>query len=320
MHKERLKISVCIVTYNHAAYIHDCLSSVLAQHVDAELEILVGDDCSSDETRLLIREFSEKYPDVIYPVFHKENVGSTRNYQYLVNQASGDYIAHLDGDDFWLPGKLQAQLSFLEKNQRCSAVYANAIVINNSGELVARFNGELPSQFDLNYLINKGNFLNASSLMYRAQCKHIYLQEQGQVLDFHAHVLLASQGDLGYVNKSLVVYRLNSTSSMTTARRDLLMELYWKGILSAWKLGADEKALRHCMIGFYRSLIRSALTRGRLKEALQVSDAMTAECPLVTRKLFILSAMTLPFYVAKEIYRMLGRRIFKGGAEILFDR
>ncbi|MFZ6646242.1 glycosyltransferase [Undibacterium sp. TJN25] len=320
MHKERLKISVCIVTYNHAAYIHDCLSSVIAQQVDAELEVLVGDDCSSDETRTIIKQFSDKYPEMIYPIFHKENLGSTRNYQYLINEASGDYIAQLDGDDFWLPGKLRAQLGFLEENRECSAAYTNAIVINNSGDLIAKFNGELPPQFDLNFLLEKGNFLNASSVMYRAHCKYQVLKVDGPILDFHAHVLLASQGYLGYVNKVLVAYRLNSTTSITTARRDLLMELYWKGILSAWKLGADENALRHCMIGFYRSLIRSALTRGRLKEALLVSDRMATECPLVTRKLFILSVMTLPLFLAKEMCRMLGRRIFKGGAEILFDR
>jgi glycosyltransferase involved in cell wall biosynthesis len=320
MQKKRLKISVCIVTYNHAAYIHDCLSSVVAQYVDADLEILVGDDCSSDDTRLIISKFSKMYPDIIFPVFHEKNIGGSHNYQYLINLAQGDYIAHLDGDDFWMPGKLAAQISFLEEAPECSAAYANAIVINKTDELVACFNGKIPSKFNLSYLLKKGNFLNASSLVYRAECKEKLLQLQGEALDYHYNILMASQGQVGYINRFLVCYRMNSTTSISSARRDLLMELYWKAILNAWILGADHQALRQCIVGFYRSLVRSALTRGRFSEALQVAAKMREECPLVSKTLIVRSVLTLPYHIGKLIFRKLVRYVFKGGTEILFDR
>jgi glycosyltransferase involved in cell wall biosynthesis len=320
MQKKRLKISVCIVTYNHANYASDCLSSVLAQSVDADLEILVGDDVSADNTRDIVRRYAEKYPGVVIPVFHQENVGSTRNYQALIERASGDYIAQLDGDDSWLPGKLQAQMDFLEKNHQCSAVFSNAAVINDAGALVAKFNDRPQEQFDLDYLISKGNFLNSSSTMFRANCKQLLAQDRGPILDFHANILLATQGSLGYINRALVLYRLNSATSISDGKRDWLMQMYWKAILQAASSGAGSEALKQCVKGFYRSLIRSAVTRGQWRTAWSLTGRLTKELPLASRKLFLLSLLTLPYYVLKETRRMFGRWLSNGGVDILFDR
>jgi glycosyltransferase involved in cell wall biosynthesis len=207
-----VKVSVCIVTYNHARYISDCLASVVAQQLNASMEILVGDDCSTDETREIVSTFCHQYPKLIKPIFHKKNIGASHNYQSLIERADGDFIAHLDGDDFWLPGKLAAQLEFLEKNAQCVAVYANAMVINDYGELIARFNGKLATEFTLDDLLKKGNFLNFSSVVYRANCKAKLLEMSVDAMDFQYNLILASQGKLGYVNKVLVAYRKNSST------------------------------------------------------------------------------------------------------------
>src|SRR5689334_18333358 len=132
MRENRPKVSVCVVAFNHGRYIANCLASVVGQQINAELEVLVGDDCSADETRQIIGRYAEEHPGLIHPVFHQSNIGGTQNYQSLIRRASGSYIAHLDGDDYWLPGKLAEQVSFLEKNQNCVAVYTNAIVVSNS--------------------------------------------------------------------------------------------------------------------------------------------------------------------------------------------
>jgi glycosyltransferase involved in cell wall biosynthesis len=320
MRNERLKISVCIVTYNHGQYINDCLASVVGQQMDADLEILVGDDCSTDQTRQIINEYAARYPGLIVPVFHQSNIGGTRNYQFLVGKASGSYIAHLDGDDYWLPGKLAEQISFLEKNQNCAAVYTNAIVISNCGELVARFNGVLPQQFDLNYLVRRGNFLNGSSIMYKARCKDPILQLQGDALDYHFHVLLAGQGALGYINRVLVAYRRRSTTSTLSTNYGFVMELYWKAILCAWSMGAESDALRQCIRGLYQNIFRLAARRGKLQEAWHWGDKIIKECPLVSRRSLVQFVAILPFSVGRRIVRRLARRILKGGAEILYDR
>ena len=320
MPEKRPKISVCVVAYNHGRYIGDCLASVVGQQVDADLEILVGDDCSTDETRRIIGGYAEKYPGRVHPVFHPRNIGGTRNYQILIGKAEGDYIAHLDGDDYWLPEKLAEQIAFLEKNPNCVAVYANAIVISDSGELVGRFNAVLPQQFDLNYLVRRGNFLNGSSLVYRARCRDPILQLQGDALDYHFHILLAGQGELGYVNRVLAAYRRRSTTSTMSTNYGFVLELYWKAILCARSKGADRGALLQCVQGLVQNVVRLAAARGRLKEAWRWGNRIVEECPLVSRRMLVQFVLMLPFSVGGRVLRRLARRIFKGGPEILYDR
>lgn len=314
------KISVCIVTFNHDEYINDCLASVIGQQVEADIEILVGDDYSTDQTREIINEYAERYPTLINPIFHEKNIGGSENHRFLINRASGDYIAHLDGDDFWLPGKLAAQLQFLKKNPNCVAAYTNAIVISNSGELIARFNGVLPKQFDLDYLVSKGNFLNASSLMYRASCKESILQLQGNVLDYQYSISLATQGFLGYVNRTLVIYRKNSTTSIISTNLELVHELYWKAIMYAWAMGAEKRALRQCISLFYRNILGTSLAYGQSQRAWFWSKKILKECSLISSRFLIQAATILPFDITKYILRKLRRYIFKRGVEILYDR
>ncbi|HEY8102332.1 MAG TPA: glycosyltransferase, partial [Burkholderiaceae bacterium] len=152
-------VSVCVVTYNQEKYIQDCLLGVLLQTLDADVEILVGDDASTDKTNEIIQFISEKYPGRIKLFRHEKNLGGCRNYQFLIEQARGDFIAHLDGDDYWLPGKLKRQLAFLENHSECVAVYANAVVINRERALLGIFTDRHPDTQDINYLLRKGNYL-----------------------------------------------------------------------------------------------------------------------------------------------------------------
>ena len=320
MTEKKLKISVCIVSYNHGRYIDDCLASVIAQHVDAELEVLVGDDCSSDNTRNIIASYAARYPELIFPVFHEKNIGGSQNYRSLIERAQGDYIAHLDGDDYWLPGKLSAQILFIIAHPKCVAVYCNAIVINDTGQLRARFNRHIPDEIDLNFLIKGGNFLNASSLMYRSECKNLLLSLKGETLDYLSHVQFAGQGRLGYVNRDLVVYRIHSATSVTRTMPELLMTKYWDAIVRGRELGADDNALRQCISGYFRSLLRTAIIRRRPRAAFLQYKKIAAECPLASKPLLLRSLMTLPFYLWRDLMRGLARRIFKGGVEILYDR
>jgi glycosyltransferase involved in cell wall biosynthesis len=320
MPEKRAKISVCIVAYNHGRYIDDCLASVVGQRVDADLEILVGDDCSTDHTREVIGEYAKTYPDLIQPVFHQKNIGGSDNYRQLISKASGDYIAHLDGDDYWLPGKLAEQIRFLERNPACVAVYTNAVVISDAGDSVGRFNGVLPQQFDLNFLVRQGNFLNGSSLLYRARCRNPILQLQGDTLDYHYHILLAGQGRLGYVNRVLVAYRRCSTTSTLSTKYELVLELYWRAIACAWSLGAESGALQQCVMVWYQNVFRWAVARGKVLEAWRWGERITKECPPITGSSLVRFVILIPFSVSGRMFRRLARRVFKGGPDILYDR
>src|SRR6478609_9056299 len=90
-------ISVCIMTYNQAPFVAECLLGVLNQEWQGQLEIIVADDCSTDNTQEIIREFAQKHPSRIRPILHSTHVGITENYLAMHEAARGDFVAHMDG-------------------------------------------------------------------------------------------------------------------------------------------------------------------------------------------------------------------------------
>lgn len=112
-----IKVSVLMVTYNHEQYLHKALDSILQQHHDYTIEIVIGDDCSTDGTRDIMLAYKEKYPEIIRLIFNTVNIGPSRNYRQVLEACKGEYIAMLDGDDYWTDiFKLQRQISFLDNN------------------------------------------------------------------------------------------------------------------------------------------------------------------------------------------------------------
>ena len=114
-------VSVCCITYNHASFIRKCLDGFLMQQTDFPIEILIHDDCSTDGTTEIIREYEAKYPDLIFPLYEEENQysmgGAGKMDLYNYTRARGKYIAYCEGDDYWTdPLKLQKQVDFMEAN------------------------------------------------------------------------------------------------------------------------------------------------------------------------------------------------------------
>ncbi len=317
---KRQKITVCILTYNHERYIADCLSSVVAQQVDADLEILVGEDCSRDKTREIIAQFARRYPDLIFPLLHEKNLGAGGNCRALMARASGDYIAHMDGDDFWMPGKLQAQLAFLQSHPRCGAVYSNAAVIDDTGKFVSRFNRAVVQEFDLDFLIGEGNFLCYSSLLYRRECRERLLRIDGDFIDYMVHVEIAGGAMLGYVNRDLTVYRVNSLNSMSSGMPEHVTNLYWSAVMRAVQLGVSRTSLRSCLVGRCRSLLRTALVRRLPGVAWRQYRRMSAQAPLFMPAVVLRAAVSLPYYLARDLWHACAPRIVRSGPHILYDR
>lgn len=116
-----MKLSVAMVTYNHEKYIGQAIESILAQKVDFDCEIVIGEDCSTDGTRAVVKEFQRRYPDRIRLLFRAHNVGANRNFAETIEACQGEYLAILDGDDYWTaPDKLQVQIDFLDAHPECA--------------------------------------------------------------------------------------------------------------------------------------------------------------------------------------------------------
>jgi glycosyltransferase involved in cell wall biosynthesis len=235
------RVSVCIVTYNHERYIRQCIMSVIAQTQDVPLEVLVGDDLSSDGTEDIVRKLADRFPESIRYFRHTSRKGPAGNYQHLIKEARGQYIAHLDGDDYWLPGKLARQVMLLDSANECPAAYSNALCINDAGILIGLFNNPLAESFSLVGLLSRGNFLNHSSLLYRATYRDELLVWPPDFIDYRIHLYLAGFGDIAYINSPCVAYRVNSSGSMLANQNEHVRELYWAAVSAKLSFLNDQK-------------------------------------------------------------------------------
>ncbi|MFA5041082.1 MAG: glycosyltransferase [Bdellovibrionales bacterium] len=110
-------VSLLGITYNHENYISTMLDGFLMQETTFPFEIVIGEDCSTDKTRDVIKSYQEKYPRLIRLVTGPKNIGFARNFSRALEACQGKYIAHCEGDDFWTdPQKLQIQFDFMEQN------------------------------------------------------------------------------------------------------------------------------------------------------------------------------------------------------------
>ena len=129
------KLSVILITYNHEKSIEKALDSVLSQVTDFPFEIVIGDDCSPDDTKNIIREYRDKYPDIIRIVHREKNTGRpTLNVYETTMKCRGDYLAYLEGDDYWTDSdKLQKQMDFLNEHPEYIACTHSHKMIDDNG-------------------------------------------------------------------------------------------------------------------------------------------------------------------------------------------
>lgn len=268
-------VSVCITTYGHEAFIEASVRSVLEQHASARLEVIVGEDASPDGSRAILRRLADADPRVRL-VLHDRNVGPTRNLSALVAMASGEFIAHLDGDDVWYPGKLAAQLDLLASSPAMVACYTNARVIAVDGTPLGEFNRGIPTLIDTFILLARGNRLCHSSLVYRASARHAVLGMTPPYIDFRLHVRLLARGRLGHVDSPLVGYRWRTPGSMTTAMPSALIDGHLDAFREAIANGAPSAAIRDALSRFWGKVLVKALVGRDVAAPRAVARALLA--------------------------------------------
>ena len=110
-------ISVVIPSYNRADTVGQTIESIVNQIVNADIEIVIGDDCSTDNARQVLQKYKEKYPNIIRLIFHEHNIGLGANWATCIKACRGKYICNCDNDDYWHnPNKLQLQLDYMESH------------------------------------------------------------------------------------------------------------------------------------------------------------------------------------------------------------
>lgn len=132
--RDEIDVSVIMLTYNHENYIAQAIESVLMQKTNLRYELIIGDDASTDRTPEIVREYAEKYPDIIVPVLREKNLGATKNGWDLTFLQRGKFCSPLEGDDFWLdPCKMQKQYDFLNANPQYVGCCGKCVVVDENG-------------------------------------------------------------------------------------------------------------------------------------------------------------------------------------------
>lgn len=224
-------VSVCVVTYNQENYISKCLESLVEQKTNFKFEIIVGEDCSTDNTRNIVRQFEMKYPDLFVVIYYATNVGPFDNVREVYKRAKGKYIAHMDGDDFALAGKLQKQFDILERNEDCIICAHNMSLVDADGADRGidhiKFETGKYSKFDL-YKIH--SLFRHSSKMFVNELD--FLEKlSDKFLDIEIHTLQTDKGDIYLIDEILGGYRENvgitfENKFISKFIRDIVENLY----------------------------------------------------------------------------------------------
>ena len=222
-------VSVIVTTYNHEPYLADALDAILSQRCDFGVEIVLGEDCSSDNTLAVCKEYAEKYPENITLIASTENVGWRENYRRCVEAARGKYIAFCDGDDYWCDvGRLSEQVALMEANPNVGLCYTLAERRNEGGRLVGRFPiGE--GHTTLNAMLHDWCVENCTTLARRDAVVDYYASEKPEnrpewlTEDLPMWLYVASHFEVAYIDRVTAVHRVfaDSVSHSTSLAKRL---------------------------------------------------------------------------------------------------
>ena len=230
--EEKPLVVVRSLVYNHEPYLRNCLEGFVMQQTTFPFVAVVHDDCSTDGSAAILREYAEKYPHIIKPIYETENLYSRHDgsLRRVMNEACGKYgakyYALCEGDDYWTdPHKLQRQVDFMEAHPDYTMVCTNARVLTPDGELErADFEKmgwdqyyeecDIPAED----AITKGGWLiHTASIVYRTGLKEKYPDACKRTMfgDYTLQMFAALNGKIHFFPEKMVVYRYQAGNSWT---------------------------------------------------------------------------------------------------------
>lgn len=232
-------LSIVVITYNHEKYVRGCIESILQQEVNFKYEILIGDDCSKDQTVKIIQELIDENPGIIKLLTHEKNVGAARNIYDLFMLTKGKYITRLEGDDYWeKTDQLQFSIDFLENNPEYIGITRSSKTIDEEGNIRIQEELRFPDQTATlkDYLKSKQTGTQLFRNFYKDSREDftIIYTAQRMVAECIIGYLTASRGRLYITNKSWEVKRTirkKGASNYNSLRSQYQM---YEDIMDAW--------------------------------------------------------------------------------------
>lgn len=219
-------VTIRCITYNHEPYIRQCLEGFVMQKTNFPFEAIVHDDASTDGTAAIIREYAEKYPDIIKPIYETENQYSKHDgsLQRIMNaHIRGKYVALCEGDDYWIdPLKLQKQFDFLESHLDYGLVHTDFNIISESNIKEYRIRRKLGERQNVLEQILLGNYdIGTLTVMFRKDLydslPKYYLSKKFPMGDLPLWIEFAAVAKIKYISDVTANYRrLDSSASHST--------------------------------------------------------------------------------------------------------
>ena len=205
-------VSICCIVYNQGRFVGQTLEGFVSQKTNFRYEVLINDDCSTDNSADVIKEYAAKYPDIIKPIYHTENQyskGISVGYANNFNRVRGKYIAMCEGDDYWIdPLKLQKQVDFLDKNPDYAICFHKIIYQYENGIKPFIKDIEIPETTEILDIIYN-NYIPTLSVVFRNFHYYPKWMSTAYPGDWPLHILNATRGKIRMMENEMGVYRVH---------------------------------------------------------------------------------------------------------------
>lgn len=260
-----------MITYNHEKFIAQAIESILMQVVNFDYEIVIGEDCSTDQTREIVCTYQRNNPETIKLFLPNQNIGVNRNFEQVLKRCKGEYIALLEGDDYWSNNnKLQRQVDFLDQHHDCMICCHDVQVIyeyrNSPSHLYCTWK---QSEFSELQDLLKRNFVATPSAMFR---NNLFDQWPDwfydvKLVDWVLHILNAQFGKIGYINQDMAVYRVHANGIWSSANDETNIEAVIQVLEKFDPLlhHGYTKEIRASLFNFHIVLLKIGIKKWRLK-------------------------------------------------------
>lgn len=216
-------ISVILPSFNHEHFVGIAIESVLNQSF-TNFELIISDDCSSDGTAEVISGYQER-DSRIKSHFFQSNQGATFNHKYLLDKAAGKYVALINSDDVWLPGKLESQVSYLEAHEDCAACFTWADFVDETGGQIDIgsnvFKQQNRTQAEwIEHFFTKGNCICHPSVLIRKSVYDelgVYNLALRQLPDFDMWIRVVKKFQIHIIEEKLVQHRRFINTGVNTS-------------------------------------------------------------------------------------------------------
>lgn len=219
-------VTVILLTYDHEPYVADAIESVLAQRTSASFEVIISEDRSTDRTRDIVTAFQRHHPDRIRLLLSERNRNDQEVFARAWRGASGEFVAYLDGDDYWLPDKLQDQLDFMRAHPVCPLSF-HAVELVKDEQIVGRLGHDRP--WVTKHEQAAWDRLCSVSMMVRRESVGDLPGWYADLpySDWPLTLIAAQRGDIGYLDRTLAGYREHAAGYWTGAgiRRQATMDI-----------------------------------------------------------------------------------------------